>query len=249
MLAPLGIQQGQSFNPDDRQKGILTEAARVGEIMARTNAFEKRLPGAEVWPGTHWEYANMVELNPEGKTYAQLDERGSWFYEAIANSAGMQGRILGFGQAYLETSKDKDGEWLIGDSNYRFHVPPNPPVKQFWSITLYDNITLGPAIADQGASDLSSRKPDLIKNSDGSVDVYIGPTQREGQKNWIKTTAGKGWFPYFRFDGSDGTILQQELVASRHRETEVMKLSLFSSSSSCSKESRSRTKVDQVKQN
>jgi len=101
---------------------------------------------------------------------------------------------------YLETSKDEDGDWLAGDNNYRLHVPVNPPVKQFWSITLYDNVTRGPAMTDQGASDLSSRKPDLITNSDGSVDVYVGPTEPDGQ-NWIKTTPGKGWFPYFRFYG------------------------------------------------
>ena len=199
MLAPLGIEQGKPFTPDDRQKEILTQAVPVGEIMARTIAYEKRLPGAEVWPGEHWEYANLVELNQEAKAYAQLDERGSWFYEAIGNSTGMQGRILGFGQAYLETSKDKDGDWLTGDNNYRLHVPPKVPVKQFWSITLYDNVTRGPAITDQGASDLSSRKPDLITNADGSVDVYLGPTQPDGKENWIKTTPGKGWFPYFRF--------------------------------------------------
>jgi len=80
MLAPLGIEQGKLFTPDDRQKEILTQAVPVGEIMARTIAYEKRLPGAEVWPGEHWEYANLVELNQEAKAYAQLDERGSWFY-------------------------------------------------------------------------------------------------------------------------------------------------------------------------
>ena len=31
------------------------------------------------------------------------------------------------------------------------------------------------------------------------MDVYIGPTQPDGKKNWIKTTHGKGWFAYFRF--------------------------------------------------
>ena len=199
MLAPLGIEQGKPFAPDDRQKQILTEAAPVGEIMARTIAYDKRLPGAEVWPGKHWEYANLVELNQEAKAYAQLDERGSWFYEAIGNSTGMQGRVLGFGQAYLETAKDKDGDWLAGDKNYLLHVPPDVPIKQFWSITLYDNVTRGAAITDQGASDLSSRKPDLITNADGSVDAYIGPTEPEGKKNWIKTPPGKGWFVYFRF--------------------------------------------------
>jgi hypothetical protein len=201
MLAPLGIEQGKPFAPNDRQARILTQAASVGEIMARTIAFEKRLPGSETWHGTHWEYANLVELNQESKAYAQLDERASWFYEAIGNSIGMQGRILGFGQAYLEASKDKDGNWLIGGNNYRLHVPPGVPIKQFWSITLYDNTTRGPVLTDQGASDLSSRKSGLVTNPDGSVDVYIGPTRPVGDNNWIKTNPGKGWFPYFRFYG------------------------------------------------
>jgi hypothetical protein len=59
MLRPLGIEAGKPFNPDARQTKILSEAAKVGELMARTNAFDKRLPGATVYPGKHWEYANM----------------------------------------------------------------------------------------------------------------------------------------------------------------------------------------------
>ena len=51
MLAPLGIEQGKIFAPDDQQKKILTDAAPVGEIMARTIAYDKRLPGAEVLSG------------------------------------------------------------------------------------------------------------------------------------------------------------------------------------------------------
>jgi hypothetical protein len=199
MLKPLGIEPGKPFNPDARQSKILTQAAALGELMARTNAFEKRLPGATVYPGKHWEYANMVELNQEAPGHTQLDERASWFYEAIGESAGMQGRIVGFGQVYLEASKDKSGDWLDGGKTYRFHVNPDPPVGQFWSITLYDNVTRYPLITDEGAADLSSRNPGLVKNPDGSVDVYFGPTKPAGAANWIKTTLGKGWFPYFRF--------------------------------------------------
>jgi hypothetical protein len=141
MLRPLGIEPGKPFNPDARQKKILRDAAQVGEVMARTIAYEKRFPNSTVYPGKHWEYANLVELNQEAEDHTQLDERGSWFYEAIGNSAGMQGRVLGFGQVYLETSKDKNGAWLDGGKQYIFRVPANPPVKQFWSITLYDNTT------------------------------------------------------------------------------------------------------------
>jgi hypothetical protein len=74
-------------------------------------------------------------------------------------------------------------------------------VKQFWSITLYDNLSRGPVITPQGAADLSSRKPDLVTNADGSVDVYFGPVKPAGATNWIQTIPGKGWFAYFRLYG------------------------------------------------
>ena len=168
--------------------------------MARTNAFDKRYAGATVWPGKKWEYANMVELDQDNNYSTQIDERGSWFYEAIGNSVGMQGRTLNFGQVYLETSKDKDGNWLDGSKTYRFRVPANPPVMQFWSFTLYDNVTRGPVVTDQGAADMSSRQ-ELEANPDGSVDLYFGPTKPAQAKNWVKTIPGRGWFPYFRFYG------------------------------------------------
>jgi hypothetical protein len=201
MLKPLGIVPGKPFQPDERQAKILTDAAKVGELMARTIAFDKRYEGATVYPSKQWEYAVLFDLDQEApdKARVQFDERSSWFYEAIGMSVGMQGRIVGFGQVYLETSKDRDGNWLDGGKTYRMRVEPNPPVKQFWSITLYDNVTRGPLVTDMGAADLSSRKPDLVTNADGSVDVYFGPERPVNAPNWIKTTSGKGWFPYFRF--------------------------------------------------
>ena len=35
MLEPLGIVKGRAFDPDDRQRRILTEAAALGELMNR----------------------------------------------------------------------------------------------------------------------------------------------------------------------------------------------------------------------
>lgn len=201
MLRSLGIAPGTPFNPDARQARILTDAAKLGELMARTIAYDKRYAGATVYPSKRWEYAVLFDLDQEApdKTRVQFDERSSWFYEAIGMSVGMQGRIVGFGQVYLETSRDRDGNWLDGGKTYRLRVDPNPPVRQFWSITLYDNVTRGPLDTPQGAADLSSRNPDLVKNADGSVDVYFGPERPTNAANWIRTMPGKGWFPYFRF--------------------------------------------------
>ena len=42
MLRPLGIEKGKPFQPDERQKKILTEGAFVGEAMAKANTFDMR---------------------------------------------------------------------------------------------------------------------------------------------------------------------------------------------------------------
>ena len=48
------------------------------------------------------------------------------------------------------SSKDGNGDWLDGGKSYRLHVPANARVKQFWSMTLYDNETRGPVITPHG---------------------------------------------------------------------------------------------------
>ena len=48
----------------------------------------------------------------------------------------------------------------------------------------------------------SKNKEGMIKNSDGSYDVYFGPKSRKGQEhNWIQTVLGKGWNMLFRLYG------------------------------------------------
>ena len=67
-------------------------------------------------------------------------------------------------------------------------------------MTAYDESTRSFVVSPTKKTDLSSRQPDIMKNADGSVDVYFGPTEPKGfEKNWVQTVPGKGWFPYFRF--------------------------------------------------
>jgi hypothetical protein len=109
-------------------------------------------------------------------------------------------QTAGVGQRYIASNKDSKGDWLDGGQTYRLHVPPNPPAKQFWSVTAYDESTRQMPITAQGRPDLSSRRTDLVKNSDGSVDVYFGPEAPAGKEaNWIQTLPSRGWFAYFRF--------------------------------------------------
>ena len=199
MLAPLGIEKGRSFAPDERQIAILLEAANVGELMARTIGYEKRFANARVWPSLQWEFSlSLQETSQELPHRTQLDERVSWFYEAVGVSIGMMGRVVGAGQVYLEASKDASGKWLDGGRSYRLHVPADVPVAQFWSVTVYDNETR--CFVDTGVQPDRSSRDEIVVNADGSVDLFFGPALPQGApgSNWIQTISGRGWFSYYR---------------------------------------------------
>ena len=195
----LGIEKGKPFNPDMRQKRILADAAVIGEAMAKANTSDKRVEPA-FWPSTHWKHALVVSTDQRKPGFDQLDERAAFFYEAISVSNAMLTQTPGVGQRYIAAYQDKDGEWLTGGKTYRLHVPANPPVQQFWSVTVYDEATRQMIVNDAKNTDVSSRQPDVVKNPDGSVDVYFGPTAPKGfEKNWVQTIPGTGYFRYFRF--------------------------------------------------
>ena len=202
MLQPLGIEKGQPFAPSDSQKQLLAEASQVGEVMARVIGYEKRFKDVKVWPGKNWEISLCLsETNQEAPHHTQLDERSSWFYEAVGVSVGMMGRTVGFGQVYLESSKDSEGQWLDGSKSYKLTVPKDAPVAQFWSFTVYDNESR--CFVDTGVAPDRSSRDKIVKNADGSVELYFGPEVPAGkpESNWIKTLPGKGWFTYFRLYG------------------------------------------------
>ena len=199
MSKPLALEKGKSFKPDTRQTKILTDAALVGEAMAKANSADRRFKNDKYRSDAHWDFALLLDADAPDSFWNLLDERASWFYEAVGAGPAMAPKRPGPSSAYLSAYKDKVGHWLDGGRSYRLRVPANPPIKLFWSVTLYDVDTRALILNDQKIADRSSRM-DLHKNEDGSVDIYCGPRAPAGfEKNWIPTVPGKNWFTYFRF--------------------------------------------------
>ncbi len=198
MMRPLGIERGKRFRPDARQKKILSEALIVGEAMARANTFERRFADMMYRPRTQWHYALQLDADDPAAFWDLLDQRASWFYEAVSASPDMAPKRPGPSSAYLGAYKDKSGRWLDGGRSYRLRVPPNAPMKLFWSVTLYDVATRSLLVNKQKVADRSSRM-NLQSNKDGSIDIYCSPKAPPGlESNWIPTVSGKSWFAYFR---------------------------------------------------
>jgi hypothetical protein len=205
MLKPLGIEKGKPFAPDARQKRILEEGARVGHAMAQTTSYESRLSACVAYSGKNWMnpmVLNLTQSNQqESEYYTQLDERLNYFYLGTWPNQAMNLPFPSKGQRYLESFKDKDGNWLDGSKNYKLRVPANVPAEEFWSVTVYDNLTRSMTMNKANKAAISSYDK-ITHNADGSADLYLGPQAPPGfESNWVDTSASKGWFVWFRFYG------------------------------------------------
>lgn len=201
MLEPLGIKKGQPFNPTEKQKEILLKGAAFGELMTRNLQTTPRFTNVW-WKNTNWYKSFDFTIPQITDTKVELDERATWFYEAVTSSEGMVNPTPGKGQVYMTSKRDSKGRLLRSDKTYKLNVPADVPVKQFWSITLYSENTRRPY--ENGGTELKdctlgSRSPQLQRNDDGSVDIYIGAKAPKGlESNFMHTTGNEGWFVYFR---------------------------------------------------
>src|SRR4029077_18851732 len=63
MLRSLGLEKGKPFRPDARQTKILTEAAIVGEAMAKANSADRRFAGSKYRSDAHWDFALQLDAD------------------------------------------------------------------------------------------------------------------------------------------------------------------------------------------
>jgi hypothetical protein len=218
-LAAIGIVKGKPFAPDARMKKILTEAVALANATSRTLFMAPRDPAWYYYPGSGWQ--NMLfstgyefetpipEITRDGVKpfpptgYRQLDARTSFFYGVTGITPAMAMRLPGIGSTYLWTMVDANKQPFDGAKTYKVTLPKDIPQANFWSFTLYDDMTRSMLDTPQRyprAGSQSFPSPAAEADADGTTTVYFGPTQPANVKrgNWIQTMPGKGFFPMLR---------------------------------------------------
>ncbi|WP_278020930.1 DUF1254 domain-containing protein [Flavobacterium ginsengisoli] len=205
-LKTIGIERGKSFSPDARTKEILAHAVKTAKEWLEYN-YEATKP---FYKDTHWFFpADEDNIRSVKSTYGiseiyPIDNRAVCYMIAFFSA-----KHLGESQYYLMQIVDKEGNPLDGKNTYKVTVPANVPVKQYWSMTVYNRET-HTFIRDKKWAARSSQTPGLKTNSDGTVDLFFGPTPPEsGESNWVPTDSNGKFEILARFYGPKPNLYDQ----------------------------------------
>jgi hypothetical protein len=209
-LKTIGIEKGKPFDPDAKTREIFNVAALEAKAyLARR--YDAGFP--QFNPGIYWTLPTVPELVDAAQSgYADpdrypVDARGTTYTYGFIGI-----KRLGTAQFYLIAIKDKNGQAFDGGTTYRLTVPPNAPVKQYWSATAYDRETHA-LIRNMPRASRSSQVSDMHKNADGSVDIYFGPQALPGREaNWVPTDPGRQFEVMFRLYGPEKAFFDRQWV-------------------------------------
>ena len=212
-LKSIGIEKGKPFQPSDAMKAMLASAAREAGALLEARYDAGLTPFFS--PTSRWTFPAPPDLIKAAQSgYSDpdsypVDKRGMAYSYAYIGV-----KRLGSGQFYTISIRDKDGDAFDGGRTYRLNVPAGVPVEQYWSVTAYDRQTHA-LIKNMPRASRSSQIPDLLKNADGSIDIWIGPAAPAGKvANWLPTDPSRKFELMARFYGPRKEFFEKKWVLS-----------------------------------
>lgn len=183
----------ESNPPSNADAPIVAKMARIG-ILPGQDVDPKFLKALEPIPQKALQ--NIMAQDKEsgkivnGWVYSRTTNDSTNYLQRAFEAATGTGANLPQDALYLLTKVDSANQPLNGKNNYVIHFTKAPPIKGFWSVSLYNELFL---FADNSLNrySLGSRNT-LQYNPDGSLDLYI-QNQTPGsdkESNWLPAPEG-----------------------------------------------------------
>ena len=203
MLASLGLEKGKPYHPNAKTKRAMRQAA-IDAYFYMAQRFVHPTDSSRIWwQDKHWYDGLFADPNREFRfetdSMIDLDNRADRYFSATYFPRKVPKLPA---TQYLFALADKDGNKLQAGKTYKLVMPAKVPVKQFWSLIVYDRATFAFIYSPLERPGLSSFDlPNMKRNADGSTTLYFGPKPPDGlQSNWIPTS-GKSPLPTVRIYG------------------------------------------------
>jgi hypothetical protein len=124
LFASVGIVKDKPFNPDARMKKILTDAANIGAVTARTIAFKIREKDAYFYSDSIWRLTILWWLQVRGLTWCYQSRWAHFLLHfATGVTPAMEMKMVGEGSQYPWSVQDSKGNPFDGSKDYKMHLP------------------------------------------------------------------------------------------------------------------------------
>ncbi len=216
LLATIGIERGNKFEPSEEVAAILEEAAEDAQAFA-IQAIQSGEAFNTFWKNSAWGAFKFSLEYIETLGSANFD-RGLFYEDRYLYHFYLAGGIYRrfdpskpASTAYVMTASDSDGTGLDASRTYRIRIPANPPIRDFWSIIAYGNKSR--TFIDSPKFTVSSNDEGLNVNADGSIDLYLSPKPVKGyEANTVITNPKEDAFFMFRFYGAKPELWEKKWV-------------------------------------
>jgi hypothetical protein len=171
---------------------VLDAAAKDAEVMKTLRQTAFAADAELVAPMMRW----RVNGEPAGNGWTSPANNGAFGTDYIHRMGAVKADPYDNKRnetMYFYTDNDTNSQQLVGGSSYAVTFPKGqlPPVKGFWSLTVYNpEHVFAPNAINRFA--LGTKHKSLKYNSDGSLTIYLG-TKSPGadkQSNWIPAPVG-----------------------------------------------------------
>jgi hypothetical protein len=178
-MARIGLRPGEPFDLKKLPPDAAAAFKDVPKTAQQKIMAQRDQGGANVKNG--W-----VVLQRTGSYGLNYDQRA--FVAAVGLGANKAEQAV-----YPTTDVDGQGQKLSGANKYVLHFAPRetPPVKAFWSLTMYDKKMFFVSNALNRYS-INVPRDQLKQNDDGSLDIYIQNAKPDAEvvSNWLPAPKG-----------------------------------------------------------